>query len=150
VNNASAPIPPSGYEKRRLSEEMPWPSMSRTSLTAMLACHIPARAVMDEPATMLLALSVFCPIIIFALDFGFAPDELAIWFGILVPIVVGIGLMATSPTGLNVFVISAIAKDVPITQAYRGVLLFIATDIVRLVLVASFPALALGLVRLPS
>ena len=55
-------------------------------------------------------------------------DEVAIWFGILVLIVVGIGLTAP-PIGLNVFVVSAIARDVPITRIYRGVLPFIAADI---------------------
>ena len=62
-------------------------------------------------------------------------------------IVVGIGLTAP-PIGLNVFVVSAIARDVPITAIYRGVLPFLVTDLVRLVLVAIFPGLALTLVRL--
>ena len=48
------------------------------------------------------------------------------------------------------FVISAIAKTVPITQTYRGVLPFLATDVVRLALCAAFPALSLYLVRLLS
>jgi C4-dicarboxylate transporter, DctM subunit len=62
-------------------------------------------------------------------------------------IVVGIGLTAP-PIGLNVFVISAIAKNVPIAQTYRRILPFIAADIIRLVLVLLFPGLALGLVHL--
>jgi C4-dicarboxylate transporter, DctM subunit len=62
-------------------------------------------------------------------------------------IVVGIGLTAP-PIGLNVFVISAIARHIPITQTYRGVMPFLATDIVRLALVVLFPGLALYLVRL--
>jgi C4-dicarboxylate transporter, DctM subunit len=94
----------------------------------------------------LLTLPVFFPIVQ-ALDFGIPGDEVAIWFGILVLIVVGIGLTAP-PIGLNVFVISSIAKTVPIAQTYRGVLPFIATDIVRLGLVVAFPGLALWLVRL--
>ena len=117
-------------------------------LTAMLAFYILLGAVMDELAMMLLTLPVFFPIVA-ALDFGLPSDEVAIWFGILVLIVVGIGLTAP-PIGLNVFVISAIAKDVPITQTYRGVLPFIMMDIFRLALVACFPILALGLVRLLS
>ncbi len=95
---------------------------------------------------ILLTLPVFFPIVS-ALDFGLAPDETAIWFGILVLIVVGIGLTCP-PIGLNVFVVSAIARDVPITAIYRGVLPFIAADIVRLSLVIAFPALALWLVRI--
>ncbi|HET6621656.1 MAG TPA: TRAP transporter large permease [Dongiaceae bacterium] len=115
-------------------------------LAAMLALYILLGAVMDELAMILLTLPVFFPIVS-ALDFGMQPDDLAIWFGILLLIVVGIGLTAP-PIGLNVFVISAIARDVPIARTYRGVLPFIAADIVRLVLVLLFPALALGLVHL--
>ena len=96
---------------------------------------------------ILLTLPVFFPIVP-ALDFGLPPDEVAIWFGILVLIVVGIGLTAP-PIGLNVFVISSIAKTVPIASTYRGVLPFIVTDIVRLGLVVAFPGLAL-MARAPA
>jgi C4-dicarboxylate transporter, DctM subunit len=115
-------------------------------LAAILALYILLGAVMDELAMILLTLPVFFPIVS-ALDFGMQPDDLAIWFGILLLIVVGIGLTAP-PIGLNVFVISAIAKGVPIARTYRGVLPFIAADVVRLVLVLLFPGLALCLVRL--
>ncbi|HEV2558394.1 MAG TPA: TRAP transporter large permease [Microvirga sp.] len=114
-------------------------------LTIMLAVYIVLGAVMDELAMILLTLPVFFPIVT-ALDFGMLPDEVAIWFGILVLIVVGIGLTAP-PIGLNVFVIHALARHVPITRTYRGVLPFLATDIVRLALCVAFPALSLGLVR---
>lgn len=115
-------------------------------IVALLAAYIVLGAVMDELAMLLLTLPVFFPIVQ-ALDVGLASDELAIWFGILVLIVVGIGLTAP-PIGLNVFVISSIAKDVPIVSTYRGVLPFICADIVRLALVVAFPGLALWLVRL--
>ncbi|HKP25866.1 MAG TPA: TRAP transporter large permease [Dongiaceae bacterium] len=115
-------------------------------LAAILALYILLGAVMDELAMILLTLPVFFPIVS-ALDFGMQPDDLAIWFGILLLIVVGIGLTAP-PIGLNVFVISAIAKTVPIARTYRGVLPFIAADVVRLVLVLLFPSLALFLVHL--
>jgi C4-dicarboxylate transporter, DctM subunit len=115
-------------------------------MVALLAAYIVLGAVMDELAMLLLTLPVFFPIVQ-ALDFGLTGDETAIWFGILVLIVVGIGLTAP-PIGLNVFVISSIAKSVPIAATYRGVLPFIFTDIVRLGLVVAFPGLALWLVRL--
>jgi len=114
-------------------------------LVAMLAFYILLGAVMDELAMILLTLPVFFPVIQ-ALDFGMPPDEVAIWFGILVLIVVGIGLTAP-PIGLNVFVISALAREVPISATYRGVLPFILADIIRLALVVAFPALGLWLVR---
>ena len=115
-------------------------------LVAILALYILLGAVMDELAMILLTLPVFFPIVA-ALDFGMQPDDLAIWFGILLLIVVGIGLTAP-PIGLNVFVINAIARGIPIIRTYRGVLPYIAADIVRLALVMLFPGLALWLVHL--
>jgi C4-dicarboxylate transporter, DctM subunit len=100
---------------------------------------------MDELAMILLTLPVFFPIVS-ALELGLPADEVAIWFGILVLIVVGIGLTAP-PIGLNVFVVSAIARDVPITTTYRGVLPFILADVIRLALCVAFPTLSLALVR---
>jgi C4-dicarboxylate transporter, DctM subunit len=114
-------------------------------LIAMLSFYILLGAVMDELAMILLTLPVFFPVIQ-ALDFGMTPDEVAIWFGILVLIVVGIGLTAP-PIGMNVFVISALARNVPITATYRGVLPFLVADVIRLALCIAFPALSLWLVR---
>jgi TRAP-type C4-dicarboxylate transport system permease large subunit len=115
-------------------------------LAALLLTYIVLGAVMDELAMILLTLPVFFPVVT-ALDFGLSSEETAIWFGILVLIVVGIGLTAP-PIGLNVFVISAIARDVPIARTYRGVLPFLATDLLRLMLCVAFPGLSLWLVRL--
>lgn len=115
-------------------------------LASLLAFYILLGAVMDELAMILLTLPVFFPIVT-ALDFGLPPDEVAIWFGILVLIVVGIGLVAP-PIGLNVFVISAIARQIPIADIYRGVIPFVGADIVRLVLCVAFPSLSLWMVRL--
>jgi TRAP-type C4-dicarboxylate transport system permease large subunit len=102
-------------------------------------------AVMDELAMILLTLPVFFPIVA-ALDLGLNPEEIAIWFGILVLTVVGIGLTAP-PIGLNVFVVSTIARDVPIAATYRGVMPFLAADILKLAILASFPTISLLLVR---
>ena len=114
-------------------------------MASLLLFYILLGAVMDELAMILLTLPLFFPIVS-ALDFGLLPDEQAIWFGILVLIVVGIGLTAP-PIGLNVFVVSAVARDVPISRTYRGVLPFIAADVVRLALCVAFPGLSLILVR---
>jgi len=115
-----------------------------TVLVSLLVFYIVLGGVMDELAMILLTLPVFFPIVT-ALDFGMPADDVAIWFGILVLIVVAIGMTAP-PIGLNVFVINSIAKDVPITRTYKGVLPFVAVDVFRLALVVAFPALALWLV----
>ena len=117
-------------------------------LGILLLSYIILGAVMDELAMMLLTLPVFFPVIT-ALDFGLTSEETAIWFGILVLVVVGIGLTAP-PIGLNVFVISGLAKDVPITRTYRGVLPFLGMDVLRLGLLVAFPGLSLWLVKLLS
>jgi tripartite ATP-independent transporter DctM subunit len=117
-----------------------------TVLIGLLLFYIVLGGVMDELAMILLTLPVFFPIVI-ALDFGMPADDVAIWFGILVLIVVGIG-MTCPPIGLNVFVVASLARDVPVTQIYRGVLPFVAVDILRLGVVVAFPALTLYLVKL--
>ncbi|MFN3892028.1 MAG: TRAP transporter large permease [Beijerinckiaceae bacterium] len=114
-------------------------------LAALLACYILLGAVMDELAMLLLTLPVFFPVVA-GLDFGLPGEEQAIWFGVLVLVVVGMGLTAP-PIGLNVFVVSAIAARTPIAETYRGVLPFLAADIVRLGVLMAFPVLALGMVR---
>lgn len=114
-------------------------------LGVLLLFYIALGAVMDELAMILLTLPVFFPLVM-ALDFGLPPTDLAIWFGILVLIVVGIGLTAP-PIGLNVFVVTSIAKDIPMKETYRGVIPFLVTDILRLALVVAFPSLALGLMH---
>jgi C4-dicarboxylate transporter, DctM subunit len=50
--------------------------------------------------------------------------------------------------GLNVYVVNGIAKDVPMNETYKGVMPFLAWDLVRMVLLLLFPPLSLGLVRL--
>jgi C4-dicarboxylate transporter, DctM subunit len=115
-------------------------------LALLLFAYIVLGAVMDELAMILLTLPIFFPMVT-ALDFGLAStEETAIWFGILVLVVVGIGLTAP-PIGLNVFVVSSLAREVPIARIYLGVLPFLATDLVRLALLVAFPALSLWLVR---
>jgi TRAP-type C4-dicarboxylate transport system permease large subunit len=56
--------------------------------------------------------------------------------------------MTCPPIGLNVFVVASLARDVAVTRIYRGVLPFVAADVVRLGLVVAFPALSLYLVKL--
>ena len=100
---------------------------------------------MDSMSMMLLTVPIFFPIVS-VLDYGLGPEEFAIWFGILVLIVVEVGLI-TPPVGMNLFVINSMAKDIPIVQTYRGVTPFVISDIVRTVLLLSFPVISLFMVR---
>jgi C4-dicarboxylate transporter DctM subunit len=58
--------------------------------------------------------------------------------------VVELGLI-TPPIGMNLFVIQSVARDIPMTTIYRGILPFIAVDIVRLAILVLFPWIILFL-----
>ncbi|MDG2474778.1 MAG: TRAP transporter large permease [Paracoccaceae bacterium] len=96
---------------------------------------------MDSLAMIMLTIPIFFPILI-QLDFGMTVEETAIWFGILVLVVVEIGLI-TPPIGLNVFIINKLAKDVSIVETFKGVLPFVCSDICRVALLIAFPAITL-------
>jgi tripartite ATP-independent transporter DctM subunit len=115
-------------------------------MAILMVFYILLGAVMDELAMMLLTVPVVFPVIS-SLDFGISSDEVGIWFGILVLTVVGIGLIAP-PMGLGVFIVTSIARDVPIFDTYRRVLPFVAADFVRLSALTAFPSITLYVVRL--
>lgn len=113
-------------------------------LALILLCYLLFGCVMDSLSMILLTIPIFFPVVM-ALDFGMTPEQTAIWFGILVLIVVEVGLI-TPPVGMNLFIINSLARDVPMSQTYIGVLPFVASDLVRVVILVMFPALTLWLV----
>ena len=113
-------------------------------LTVVLVMYLLFGCVMDSLSMVLLTVPIIFPIMS-VLDFGMSPNDFGLWFGILVLIVVEVGLI-TPPVGLNLFIINAMAKTTPISETYRGALPFVVTDIVRVVILAAFPAITLWLV----
>jgi tripartite ATP-independent transporter DctM subunit len=115
-------------------------------MACVLVFYVLLGCVMDELSMILLTIPVLFPAIM-ALDFhGLAQTDKAIWFGILVLMVVEIGLIAP-PVGLNVYVIHSLARDVPMAETYRGVIPFLVTDAIRVTLLLLFPVLSLWLVK---
>jgi TRAP-type C4-dicarboxylate transport system permease large subunit len=92
---------------------------------------------MDAMAMIILTVPIIYPLIV---QLGFDP----IWFGVIIVMVVELGLIHP-PVGMNVFVIKSVVQDVTFTQIFRGVLPFIGTDLVRLLILIAFPAIALWL-----
>ena len=76
--------------------------------------------------------------------YGMDSESLKIWFGILALVVVELGLI-TPPVGLNVFIISSLARDVPMAETFRGVMPFFTVELLRVGLLLAVPALALFL-----
>jgi tripartite ATP-independent transporter DctM subunit len=117
-----------------------------TIVAFVLLFYVVLGCVMDELSMLLLTIPVIFPTIM-ALDlWGLGPDLKAIWFGILVLMTVGIGLIAP-PVGLNVYVVNSIARDVSMNETYKGVIPFLASDVLRTVALLFFPGMALWLVR---
>ena len=114
---------------------------------AIMVFYVILGCVMDELSMILLTIPVLFPAVMGLELWGMDPQSKAIWFGILVLMTVGIGLIAP-PVGLNVYVVNSIAKDVPMSETYKGVLPFLISDFLRVGVLLYFPVLSLGLVRL--
>src|SRR6202035_4287594 len=88
-------------------------------------------------ALIILTIPIIFPVI---LQLGFDP----IWFGVIIVMTVELGLIHP-PVGMNVFVIKSVVQEVSFSTIFRGVLPFIVTDLIRLVILIAFPILALWL-----
>ena len=125
-----------------------------TIMVLLLLALILLGCLMDSLSMILLVIPFFWPVLVeinggdyvLAADAAFAmsTEDLKIWFGILALIVVELGLI-TPPVGMNVFIISAQAKDIPMSETFKGVMPFFSAEIVRVALLLAFPAITLWL-----
>jgi C4-dicarboxylate transporter DctM subunit len=106
-------------------------------LALIMVMYLVLGCLMDAMAMIILTVPIIFPVIT---HLGFDP----IWFGIIIVMTVELGLIHP-PVGMNVFVIKSVVKDVSFTTIFKGVLPFVVTDILRLVILISFPVLALWL-----
>ena len=112
----------------------------------ILVIYIFLGCVMDALAMILLTIPIFYPMVM-ALDYwGMSVDDKSIWFGILALMVVEVGLVHP-PVGINVYIINRLAKDVPLTETFKGVVPFLLSDAVRIALLVFFPTVSLYLVH---
>ncbi len=113
------------------------PLTPTTVLILILVFYVILGCFMDSMSMILLTVPLLAPV---ALGLGID----MVWFGILVVTVAEVGLI-TPPVGMNLFVVQATVKDLKLARVVRGIFPFIAADLVRLVLLLAFPALALWL-----
>ena len=106
-------------------------------LIVLLIFYLLLGAVMDSFAVMVITVPVVTPLVV---GLGF---DIFHW-GILMLVVVEIGLI-TPPFGINLFVLKSLQPDQPIGRVMKGVLPFIAADLVKIALLVAFPAIALWL-----
>lgn len=109
-------------------------------VVAICLIYVALGTAMESLSMMLLTVPIFFPLIT---HLGFDP----IWFGILVVCVIEISLI-TPPVGMNIFVLGSVLPDVRTPTIWRGVMPFVAADIVRMFVLIAFPTLTLFLPRL--
>lgn len=103
-------------------------------LTLILLMYLLLGCLMDALAIVILTVPIIFPLI---KEMGFDP----IWFGIIIVMTVELGLIHP-PVGMNIFVIKSVLEDIKISTIFIGVIPFIITDLIRLVILVLFPALA--------
>jgi C4-dicarboxylate transporter DctM subunit len=115
-------------------------------LFVIICIYLFLGCIMDSLSMLLLTIPIFFPIIMGTDYWGLDPEGKAIWFGILSLMVVEIGLI-TPPVGMNVFIISSMAKDVPMKETFKGIVPFLASDLLRIALLVFFPSVVLVALR---
>ena len=115
-------------------------------MSAIMLFYVALGCVMDEMSMILLTVPVIYPVVMGLDFFGLPPLEKGLWFGILILTVCEIG-MIFPPVGLNVYIMNSLAKTVPMSETYKGVVPFLVTDFARLALLIAFPGVTLWLVR---
>ena len=106
-------------------------------LALIMVMYLVLGCLMDAMAMIILTVPIIFPVVT---QLGFDP----IWFGVIIVMTVELGLIHP-PVGMNVFVIKSVVQDVTFSSIFKGVLPFIATDIVRLIILIVFPMIALWL-----
>ena len=106
-------------------------------LALIMLMYLILGCLMDAMAMIILTVPIIYPVIV---QLGFDP----IWFGIIIVMTVELGLIHP-PVGMNVFVIKSVVQDVSFMTIFKGVIPFILTDILRLIILIAFPVIALWL-----
>ena len=106
-------------------------------LALIMVMYLLLGCLMDAMAMIILTVPIIFPVI---KELGFDP----IWFGVIIVMTVELGLIHP-PVGMNVFVIKSVVPEVSFTTIFKGVIPFVITDILRLVILIAFPIIALWL-----
>jgi C4-dicarboxylate transporter DctM subunit len=93
--------------------------------------------IMDSFAILVISAPIVTPLVVFL---GYD----VVWWGIVNLMVVEMSAL-TPPFGIHVFVLKALVPDAPLATVFKGVMSFIAADIVKLILLVLFPIIALWL-----
>ena len=110
----------------------PWAIMG-----LIISIYLIGGCFMDSLAMILLTIPIFYPV---AVNLGYDP----IWFGVIIVLITEMGVI-TPPVGVNVYVVSGVAKDVPLEVIFKGILPLLGALIVCNIILIIFPQIALFL-----
>lgn len=99
----------------------------------LIVCYLVLGTAMDAMAMMVVTIPIFVPLVT---GLGFDP----IWWGVMTIMCVEAG-MISPPFGLNIFVISALDRNIPLKTIYKGCWPFFASAVVKIILLLLFPAI---------
>lgn len=97
-------------------------------------------AVLEAFGMLLIAVPIFTPVVVGA---GFD----LVWFGVFLVVVIEMSLIAP-PLGLNLFIVQAQMRNVPLTRLYSAMMPFLIAPIVLAVVLVVWPDLAMRLPRM--
>jgi tripartite ATP-independent transporter DctM subunit len=106
-------------------------------MLVIVALYLALGCVLESMSMLLLSIPITFPLV---LSLGFDP----IWFGIVVVTLVEVALI-TPPVGMNIYVLQGVQPHVPLRKMFAGVTYFVAADVLRILLLLLFPAIALWL-----
>ena len=92
---------------------------------------------MDALGMIMLTIPIFYPV---AIALGYDP----IWFGVVIVLVTELGVI-TPPVGINVYVVSGIARNVPLEVIFKGAVPFVLALLTYIIIMVFFPQIALFL-----
>ncbi len=103
----------------------------------MLVLYFVGGCFIDALALVMLTIPIFYPVVT---HLGYDP----IWFGVIIVLITQIGVI-TPPVGVNVYVVSGVARDVPLHVIFKGVIPMLIALIILTLLLIPFPQIALFL-----
>lgn len=106
-------------------------------IALLVVFYLVLGCIMDSFTIMIITAPLVAAVIV---QLGYDP----IWWGIMMVVLVEMGVV-TPPFGINLFMMKALVPDMQLTTIYRGVMPFVAADVVKLALLIAFPVLTLWL-----
>jgi tripartite ATP-independent transporter DctM subunit len=106
-------------------------------MSLIILVYLVGGCVIDALALIMLTVPIFYPVVI---SLGYNP----IWFGVIIVLVTQIGVI-TPPVGVNVYVVSGVARDIPLHVIFKGVVPLLLALIAATLLMLPFPEIALFL-----